>query len=491
MSATVASPESSPSTGIGRLVLTNSGYALVAEGVSKVISLCLFLVMVRELGPSGYGTFAFAVTVAALALTLGNFGQDQVLVREVAPSPRTLYGYFGNTLALKLLLATPTVVISVLVVAGTSDRTTTITLVLICCAGIAELITATNFASYQAFEQLKSVAIVRIGQSALVVLVGVPVLLQGGGVIAVSVVYAFGAGFGAILSLVLLHRISPIRWSFSPSTWTRLAKLALPVGLAGVLASVLFRLDIPLLMFFENSGVVGQYAAAYRLLDATLFLTIAVGAAAYPVFCRLTPETHPSVGFVLGMSLKLALVITIPLAVATAILAGSLVEALFGAGYEASSSALRLLAPTIALFSVVQLGGLFLIGRHRARAVTKIYAFGTVGNLVLNLALIPALSLRGAALSTSVCELGLAAALLIAGRDQHRGVPWASVLLGPIVASILMGYVVWLARDDLTEAAMLGFGAYVVALFAFERTFHPHDFKAVLRLLRPPRSTAL
>lgn len=474
-------PETIPGpSGTGRRLVANSFYVLLAEGASKLITLALFFVMVRRLGPAGYGVFTFAITLSALIMTVGHFGQDQVLTRQVAPAPARLHDYFGDTLAIKAVLATPTVVVALTVIALTSSPTMTQVLTWISIGGLAELVTSTSLASYQAYERLEFAPIVRVLQRSLIVLVGIPLLLSGAGVVALAAVYTAGSCFAALLSLALLQRINPIRFNFTPSTWPRLIRLSLPVGLAGVLASALFRLDIPLLSFFESSAVVGEYGAAYRLLDTTLFISFAVGTAAYPLFCRLTPDSEPKVGLVFKMSMKLLLAITLPMAVAIEVLADSIVRTFFGAGYADSLGVLQLLAPTVVLFPVVLLAGYLLIGRNHAAAVTKIYAVGTAANLALNLILIPILSLYGAALNTSVCELGLAAALLSVARSETHGVSWSRVILGPAAASGAMGLLLWLMRGHLLAGVFAGGVAYLVTLLAIERLAFPGDL-AVLR----------
>jgi O-antigen/teichoic acid export membrane protein len=478
------------SSGTGRRLLTNSFYVLLAEGASKAIAVALFLVMVRRLGPAAYGIFAFAIAWSALIMTVGHFGLDQILTRQVAPAPERLHEYFANTLAIKAMVAVPTVLVALTVVALTSSSTTAQTSFWVFMGALAELVTSTSVASYQAFERLEFVPIVRIVQRFLIALVGILVLLRGGGVVAIAAIYAGGSCFAAVLSLFLLQRIALIRFTLTPSTWLTLIRLSLPVGVAGVLASALFRLDILLLALFASSAIVGEYGAAYRLLDTTVFISFAVGAAAYPVFCKLTPDSEPSVGWVFKMSLKLLLAITLPIGVAIEVLAATIVRTFFGVGYADSVGALQLLAPTVVLFPVVLLTGYLLIGRNHAVAVTKIYAVGTAVNLALNIVLIPALSLYGAALTTSVCELGLSAALLVAARSETRGASWTRVLLGPAAASAAMGVLLWLMRAHLLAAVVAGGSLYLVALLTIERLVFPGELVALRRSVGLRRSAA-
>ena len=96
-----------------RSILANTGYRLLADVGSKVASLVFFVVMARELGDSQFGVFTFALTFVILATTLGNFGQDQILTREVARDRSRFSGYFANTLAVKIVLATTSLAIAI------------------------------------------------------------------------------------------------------------------------------------------------------------------------------------------------------------------------------------------------------------------------------------------------------------------------------------------------------------------------------------------
>ena len=53
------------------------------------------------------------------------------------------------------------------------------------------------------------------------------------------------------------------------------------------------------------AAVVGQYGAAYKLLETTAFFSWAVNVAVLPSLSRLSPTTSPTVGFVYQRALKL------------------------------------------------------------------------------------------------------------------------------------------------------------------------------------------
>ncbi len=124
----------------------------------------------------------------------------------------------------------------------------------------------------------------------------------------------------------------------STGSWRRLLIAASPVGVASVLSLLMFRVDTAILAFLESDAVVGAYGAAFRLFEATLFLSWAVTTAVYPVLARLSTTSRPSVGEVFDGSLKLVVALTLPLGVGMAILSEPIVHLVFGQQFDELSS---------------------------------------------------------------------------------------------------------------------------------------------------------
>src|SRR5205823_5110469 len=97
---------------LSRSMLANATWRSVGDLGSKIASVLLYVVMARKLGDVEFGVFTFALAFTALATTLGGFGQDAVLTREVARNRPMLDDYFTNTLMLKLSLALPALAVA-------------------------------------------------------------------------------------------------------------------------------------------------------------------------------------------------------------------------------------------------------------------------------------------------------------------------------------------------------------------------------------------
>ena len=160
--------------GSARLILANTTYRLIADVGAKIASVALFVVMARQLGEAGFGLFSFALALVTLVTAASDFGQDKVLTREVARRPEALDGYLANTLALKLALALPGLAIAAAIVATSgADGKTLAVVALLGLAVVADLLTATCFAVYQAFERMAFIPIVLITQRFLTAVAGI------------------------------------------------------------------------------------------------------------------------------------------------------------------------------------------------------------------------------------------------------------------------------------------------------------------------------
>ncbi len=332
-----------------RGILANTAWRAFADAGSKVASIALYVVMARELGDEGFGVFTFALMYTTLFAALAHFGQDTVLIREVARERRLVERYFANTVALKLALSVPVILaaLGILALAGVSSQTLQVAALL----GLAvtlEAALATVLAVFQSYEVMRYIAGVLLAQRYATAAVGIAALWAGADVVVVAAVYLGGAVLALGLGLVLLRRVVQPRLRVTPPTWPGLMKAAVPLGVAGVLGTVLFRIDTVILAAFEDASTVGDYGAAYRLFEATLFFGWSIGGAVYPVLARL--DAIPRLADVYEQALKLCLAATLPLAVGAAVLAEPLVELLYGSEFDEASTALRLLAPAIALF---------------------------------------------------------------------------------------------------------------------------------------------
>jgi O-antigen/teichoic acid export membrane protein len=467
-------------------ILANAAFRSVADIGSKIASLALYVVLAREVGDTQFGVYSFALAFAGLTTTLGGLGQDSIVIREVARDRAAVHDYFANTMALRLVLALPALLLALAVATGFGmDGQTRLVALLLGLGLTADLLISTCFAIFQAWERVEFLAVVLIAQRWLTAIVGIAALLAGAGIEAVAAIYFGGAMLGFTLAVALVRRqIVKPRLRIDTSRWWPLLRAALPVGVASLSITILARIDTAMLAAFEPDRVVGHYAAAYRILESTLFLGWSVTAALHPVLSRLTPDSEPPLGRVYESGVKLLVALVLFPAVTALVLAEPLVRILYGAEYADAAPAVRLLAPAMLLAAVSYLAGHLLIARDRQNRMALVYGVIVVQNVGANLILIPILSLEGAALNTTLSELLVVVFLTITGIQIAGRLDFRRVLAGPLLAGGAAAAAMALLDGFPLVALLAGGVAYLLVLLTFERHVYPDDAARVVAFVQ-------
>jgi O-antigen/teichoic acid export membrane protein len=404
----------------GRLV-ANALYRTVSDLASKLALAVLYIVMARQLGTEGFGVFSFAFSLAVLVTTLANFGEDKLLVRSIARDGAALNRTFADTLALQGSIGLGALVITEALLPFTGvAETTQIVVALLGLAIVLDVLTSTHLAIFQARERMALIPAVIVPQRLGVAVVGTYALFRGVDVIGVAIIYLVGSLLALPLAIALLrNEVARPPMRLRVKHWPRLLVAALPIGMATAFATILFRVDMVMLRGYESAHAVGAYAGAYRLFEMTLFLSAGVGASALPAFSRMGADL-PALRALLRKTLLLVLVPSVPLAIIAAAFPEELLHLAYGGGYDSAADALRLLAPAVVLYPISFLCGYMLVAQGHVRPLVTVYGIVAAENVALNLVLIPAFSLRGAALGTTISEALAALGLGLVARAKLR-----------------------------------------------------------------------
>lgn len=292
-------------------------------------------------------------------------------------------------------------------------------------------------------EKTRRVAVARaLGE---LTMVGLLVLLVRGpsDVVRVPVAQFVGDALAAILLLWWLRRRGlrfrvGIDWSHVRPLVGRASSLVL----SALLGLMIYNSDLIFLRFFRDLSAVGYYAAAYTLIGFLVNLGIAYGLSLLPTLTRLTSAPAERKGLY-HTAMAHMFAAGFPIAVGGSLLAADIIALVFGPAYRLSGVVLTLLiwALPISLLREVATAGLMSNGREDR--VMRITAWSTGANLVLNLGLIPAFGLMGAATASIATEgLRLLLSLVHAKAEAFPLTPpgrfWRPVVAGSIMAGVLV-----------------------------------------------------
>lgn len=470
----------------GRRAARNTGARGAAELVGKFSTLILFAAIGRALGQGDLGVLTFAFAYAGIAMTPVGFGTDPYLVRQVARSPAEVERLFWDVLVFKLAVAGPVLAVAIALLGPLGyDGETRLVLALLALMLLLDLLAKTYHSVFTGLERGELLAGTIIAQRLFTAGVGVAILAAGAGLVAVAAVFAAGAAVHLGLAVLWLPRaieVPPLR--LNPRAWWDLTRLSSPFAVQDVLTVLIFRVDAVLLSLLTVDAAVGRYGAAYRLVEATMFVGFALNGAFAAMYVYLTRTSEPTLGGAYGRSLKVGLMLLAPVAVAMATVPGELLALVYGEGFREGSETLRLLAPVTVLLVVVAMSTSLVVSRRSPRRVLPFTAAAVVVNLGLNLALIPPLEERGAALAMLVTELLLAAVVVGLVLRETGRLPWVTLVSGALVASAASVVPLLLLRDWIGLALPAAALTYLAVLTLVERRVAPDDLRFAVGLVR-------
>jgi O-antigen/teichoic acid export membrane protein len=455
-----------------RRVAVNTSLRAGGEVIVKLVSLGLWAAIARELGRDDLGRWAFALAVVSVIWTVSGFGLDRMALRDIARDPDAVDRVFWPLAGLKFALGA--VCLSIALAGmwlGGYDGTTIALVAVIGAQNLLGHFTTSAVIVFQAHEAMQYWFWVKVPIGLLGAALGIVTVLAGGGIVLVGFMNQVIAEIVAltIALAILARRFRRPPFRLQLATWRDHLRVGAPFGFQEGIGQIIFRFDTIALSFLTTTAVVGSYGAAFRLVEATLFLVWSLGTSVLPMYSYLEPGGRPSLASVFEGSVKLVLALLLPISTALVILAPAVVDAIYGLPrYAATVPVLRILAFSVACYGVGHLAGILLLVRRPGRITVRLTAAVAAFNVIGCIALIPPLGARGAAIATLSTQAVLALSAFVLCRGAVRLPSPPRLTLGPLVAAAVMAVALWPLRHHLVLAVPAGAVVYLATVALVE-----------------------
>ncbi len=471
-------------------IAKNSLAPMILALMNRMVDFAFALLMLRILAPEGAGHYQFAVTFIGYVEILSRFGLGTLLTREVARDHAQGNKYLSNITILRLLLwlgSLPLmgIVLWLYVVFGGVTQEAVIAVGFFAIGQFFSNIADALTSLFYAYEKAEYPAAISTVTTVTRVSLGALALLLGGGVIglaAVSVVANLTSL--TILSYLLLRKIFRPYLDNDPGLRRHMVRESLPLMINHLLQTVFFRIDVLILQPTWGARAVGLYSAAYKYIDGMIIVPSYFTLAIFPLMSRYAQTGRDSLVRAYILSLRLLLMIALPVAVGTPFIARELILILGGSEYLPDSMiALQLLIWFLPFSFINQVTHYVLIAIDQQRFLTKAFLIGVTFNIVVNLFLIPRYGYRAAAITTIFSEWALLLPFYYAVRKHLCHVPWINIAWRPVVASSVMGAVLWLIQDINALILVAIAGMVYIAVLALIGGLNQPDMGLVWRII--------
>jgi len=428
------------------------------------------------LGDVIFGKYSFALVFTALFAVFIDLGFTTLIVRDVARDKSAAPKYLGNIAVITAILSIITFGLIVLIINLMHYPQDTTTAVLIFGVFIVFNAFGNLFrVTFRAFERMEYEALTLIVCRVITFSLALLALLLGYGLIEIACVFAIGGIIDLLLSsFICIKKFARPKVEFDFDFWKKAAKVALPIGSISIAAMIYIRIDTVMLSVMKGDAVVGWYNAAYNLVRALEPIPFFFGTALFPVMAILSVSSQGSLRIFYEKSMRYLLILGLPLAVGTTLLANRIIPLFYGDQFAHSIIALQILAWDILLFFLYVPLGRVILALDKQNQIPAIAGGCALINIILNLILIPPFSYIGAGIATIVTETVLFVAYFHVVSKYLYRLPFHKIVAKPVVACLVMALFVHFCSGInlvllILSAAVLYFGVlYLLKEFSQE-----------------------
>ncbi|MFA5943837.1 MAG: polysaccharide biosynthesis C-terminal domain-containing protein [Candidatus Thermoplasmatota archaeon] len=463
---------------------------LLANLAGAALGYASLLLIGRYFAPAAYGAYLFALSITGLVSVLSNLGLGIAHQRHVAQGvdPGRAFGVLAR---LRLAIAVPVLAAGAIAYAiwtaakgqAVTDATTPLVLGLALTVQLLAGARQSLFDTWQGQQRVNRIelakgldtflVVVLLANAALLVahlqgrweivpgvgafwagVLGLDAPLtvpQGAALLATSYVLAKGVSFLLALGWWLTDGIRMGPWDRDLAR--AYLRFAMPLALVGGLTMVLQYTDTLLLGFLWTAREVGLYGAAQRLSSLCLLGALAVGTVLFPRFATLhAVGDRDGERATFERSERYLLVLAAPLAAAMVALPRQGLHVAVGDAYLDAAVPLQLLALWALVIAMEQPISSRLMGTGSLSPVVRTVTINAVGNVLLNLLLVPRFGPSGSGVATLVSTAVAYLYLRHKGR-QAFAIPWIEGHQVRTLTSALLAGAFWKAGAIWTGAA--------------------------------------
>ncbi|MCX7682149.1 MAG: flippase, partial [Anaerolineae bacterium] len=436
-----------------RRVAKNSLAPIVLNLFNRAIDFAFAALMARILGPVGTGRYAWAVSVYLWFDIVANFGLDMYLMREAARERERGREFFLHTTALRVLLfvfVAPALMLFILgwQVLNLPLAAETKWALLLLYLGLLPGSVANGVAAlFRACEKHEYPAAIQTVTTIIKVTLGVLALVGGMGIAGVAGASVLTNGATLVCLTVLARKFV---WPGLPAhevriniTWPALRPMlaaSWPLMVSLLLQALFPGINVLLLKPYQGDAAVGWYDAGRKWIDAFNIIPAFFTVAVFPVVSRLAADDRAGLLRSYRLAAKLLMIVSLPLAICTTLLATPLVGLLSGREFLPHGAvALRILSWSILGGWINSLTNYVLIALNRQQYVLVASGIRVIFAVAANLLFVGRFSYLASAWILVAGELLL---MWLFCSDLHRQlgpVGWGGVLGRPLLPALVMG----------------------------------------------------
>lgn len=475
-------------------VRRNTLFSFFSISSRLIANVIVFWIIARFYGPTLFGQFAFAHTLATIFIISADFGFDILLTNEIARNRNKAVQFFRQFFSLKFIF-TSVSIIGMWLFAILGNLSSDSRLFIAVFSLYMAFTTLTNFlfALFKGFERLEYETKVSLFINvSLLIIVAILIFLNSS---ILNIAYAFlltrfiGFIVGIKYSFAVLKNISfkPLFTEFKENK-----NKILIYGFHLVFSYLFFQLDTILLAMWRGDYEVGIYQSVFKLILIPLVIPEIFVNTLLPVLSRLNVENLQSWRKVGNLMNKILFIVILPISITLFVFADKIINIIYGShNYVDAIPVLRIFALTLFVRFNLETYALMITTSDRQKTRLYVVIFATLLNLLLNYFIIPLYGAFGAAIVSLITNALVGAIYILTTLPLFYDWIINVKMIFTLIISIALTFVLWFLNSIillLFSPILIGIFFVIAYLFVFskeeKKLIFSNEFKLPAFILR-------
>lgn len=286
------------------------------------------------------------------------------------------------------------------------------------------------------------------------------------GFLGIASTLVISLSFNAALAYFLSRKYVVFRFVADIPFWKRFLHDSLPLGGSALITFFYFKMDTILLSILQGSAAVGTYGVAYKVMENLTFFPALLAGLILPILSRAISSDPRKFRDIADTTFRVFSIIALPIALGGVFFATQIIDIVSGPEFHDSVPILRLLVISLIFIFFGNFFNMILIVGNRQRDLMKTLAFVAIGNVIVNLLVIPRFSSLGAAGTSLGTECIVAVLTGILSFRLLRYRPSMEKISRVVVSAGIMAAVLTLTRAlPFLVSGLLSVIAYLASLW--------------------------
>ena len=395
--------------------IKNLSLLYIATFISKVFALIINIILIKRLGASIYGEYAFALTFVTYFTLIANSGLSPYGETSVSKEKSNAGKIMGNIFSFNIVLSVFAALLMLFMTFyifkfGYIQRN------MLALISVLPIIETFGFSyAIRAVEKNQILALSAfIGRS--VYFLGILIFVINKSYYIFSILFfVIGALLASAIQFELIKKITgKIKLNFSISNFKHLILNAIPFGLVSGLITIYLSLPVLFLKIFGTDKDIGYYYITYRLVVFIFVFFNLIGGAFIPIISDAIKNNDlDKQSSILSELLRFIYTMAIPVCFGGFVISKLIILRLFGSHYLLSANLLKIMIWAILFVAVSSVFVGFLTALNDRKSLMFAAFTATLTGLIASFLLIRQHGVYGGAISNDLIEFTMSLCLSI------------------------------------------------------------------------------